>query len=70
MGQGTHDRQVIRTVCRSKKRQSNMQEKRRESLGSTRYILWFHRIKTENTTKEHLWKENNKYLLKNLKMLS
>src|SRR6266702_4977160 len=43
MGKGTHNRQVIRTVCRSKRRKSNMQEKRRESLGITRHVLWSHR---------------------------
>src|SRR6266446_6713746 len=46
LGKGTHDRQVIRTGCRSKQRKSNMQEKGRESLGVTRYILWFLRIVT------------------------
>src|SRR6266446_1596502 len=46
LGKGTHDRQVIRTVCRSKKRKSNMQEKGRESLGITRHVLWFRRTET------------------------
>src|SRR2546430_17307003 len=44
LGKGIHDRQVIRTGCRSTKRKSKMQEKRRESLGITRHILWFHRM--------------------------
>jgi len=39
LGKGIHDRQVIRTVCRSKKRKSKMQEKGRESLGITRTCL-------------------------------
>gem|GEM_PF-2999595 len=30
------------------------------------FIGW----QTDNTTKEHLWKEDNKYLLKTLKTLS
>jgi hypothetical protein len=46
LGKGIHDRQVIRTVCRSKKRKSNMQEKGRERLGITRHVLWFRRTET------------------------
>src|SRR6266568_2404186 len=54
LGKGTHDRQVIRTVCRSKKRKSNMQEKGRESLGITRHVLWFRRTATREYHKRVL----------------
>src|SRR6266516_2896495 len=54
LGKGIHDRQVIRTVCRSTKRKSNMQEKGRESLGITRHVLWFRRTATREYHKRVL----------------
>src|SRR2546425_2376717 len=54
LGKGIHDRQVIRTGCRSTKRKSKMQEKGRESLGITRYILWFRRTATREYHKRVL----------------
>jgi hypothetical protein len=39
-----NNRQVIRTVCKSTKRKSNVQEKRRESLADISKVLCLHRI--------------------------
>src|SRR5712692_6366115 len=43
-GKHRNHRQVIRTVCRSNKRKSTMQEKRRENLEAISQSLQIHRI--------------------------
>jgi hypothetical protein len=42
-----NNRQVIRTVCKSNKRKSNVQEKRRESLADISKVLCLRRTQNE-----------------------